>query len=99
MGSGGSQPATASLPPPPQPVIKYDPATSAAEAALAGSAKDSFASRTESEEDQQKKGQLGKPQAAPTSTNTLLPRKQSKAAASMMSGTGGGMGQSAVITG
>lgn len=94
MGSGGSsQPTQASLPPPPQPTIQYDPATSAAEAALAGAKKDSFASSVESDEERTKKAALGAP--AP-----VAPKPQRKrAAATMMAPAGTGMGASAVLTG
>lgn len=94
MGSGGSK-TPSTLPPPPQPVIKYDPATSAAEAALAGAKKDSYASSVETDEQKQKRQNLGLNQ---TQQTPQQPRRQ-KSAATMMAPTGAGMNAAALVTG
>ena len=92
MGNGGSnQPSTPA--PPPQPVIQFDPSTSAAEAALADAAKQSYASSVETEDEKAKKSALGK---APVSMGA--PRS-SAGTAMVKTPSGGGMAQSAVLTG
>jgi len=96
MGKGGQQ-TPATLPPPPQPVIQYDPATSAAEAALASARKQSFASTTETEDEKNKRAQLG---AAPQTNVTGQPKpapRRRRDPASMMPASG--IGSSAVLTG
>lgn len=97
MGSGGSKQTASTLPPPPQPVIKYDPATSAAEAALAGAKKDSFASSVETEEQKEKRASLGQVQPAQPAA-AAKPMRKPKSAATMMAPTGS-MGSSAIVTG
>lgn len=84
MGSG-SKSTTATLPPPPTPTPQYDVATTAAENALASQAKQSYASTTADAD--KKKSNLGD---APQS---------SKAPASVMAPAGGGISNSAVLTG
>lgn len=96
MGSGGSQ-TPSTLPPPPQPVIKYDPATTAAEAALAGAAKDSYASRTETEEEKEQRASLGQVQPV-QSVQSAKPMRKPKSAATMMT-PAGNMGAAAIVTG
>lgn len=94
MGGGGSsQPSTPA--PPPQPVIQYDPATSAAEAALSDAAKQSYASTVETEDEKAKKSALGR---APITSQQLPKRDTIRSAASIIPPTGG-MGTSAVLTG
>lgn len=95
MGGGGSQQATTQLPPPPPPKIQIDPVTSGAEAALVGAAKDSYASRTETEEEKKAKADLGATKPTQTQPTT---RKRAKTPATTMS-QAAGLGSSAVLTG
>lgn len=103
MGSGGGATQPATLPPPPVPVIKYDPATSAAENALASAAKQSYASTVETEDDKTKTASLGS--AAPAQTakpapgsrvDALRPARRRDPASALPLGS---MGTSAVLTG
>lgn len=86
LGGGGSkQPSTPA--PPPTPVIKYDPATTAAEAALADAAKQSYATSVETEDEKAKKSQLGKAPAQQAMTRSVAQP------------VGNTIGSSAVVTG
>lgn len=90
MGGGGSsQPSTP--PPPPTPAVRYDPATSAAEAALADATKQSYASTVETEDEKAKAAALGK---APVTKPVTR-----RSAATVMTPSTGGVGSSAVLTG
>jgi hypothetical protein len=100
MGGGGGQQQSSTIPPPPTPAIKIDPATSGAEAALAGAAKDSYAARTETDEqkaEREKKGQPATTLATPA-IQTEGRRRAPRTPASTMSAAQN-LGQSAVLTG
>lgn len=93
MGGGGSQQPSTPAPPPP-PAVRIDPATSAAEAALADATKQSYASSVETEDEKAKASALGK---APTSAASKPVTRRS--AGTMMTPTSGSVGSSAVLTG
>lgn len=98
MGRSGGSNVPSTLPPPPKPTVQYDPATSAAENALAAQAKQSYASTVATDEENKEKAKLGAPAApANTSSTQAQPKRRRTDPGSMMSV--GSMGASAVLTG
>lgn len=96
MGGQAKQQPPAELPPPPAPVIKYDPTALAAERALVGAPKQSFATSVDAEEEERKRAQLGKVEVE--GSNAPKPRRRTERNPGSMVPTAG-MNQSAVLTG
>jgi len=96
MGGGKGVQQSTQLPPPPQPVVKLDPVTSGAEAALVGAQKDSYASSVETDAEKEAKGKLGA-SAPATAAPAARKRPAQRTAGSQLQA--GGLGTSAVLTG
>jgi len=97
MGGGKGVQQSTQLPPPPQPVVKLDPVTSGAEAALVGAQKDSYASSVETDAEKEAKGKLGASAPATPTPASARKRPAQRTAGSQLQA--GGLGTSAVLTG